>query len=202
MTQTANPSLRELKRETEQTRAGLTQTVEQLRISVSETAGDLRKRMSPEAIKAEVSDYVRSRGERLMEDITSAARRNPVQAVAVGASVTYPLLRLARAIPLPVLMVGAGLFFAGSNAAKDLAIGAMGQANDAVAAGSDQFRQSAASATSELDARTDSLRAGANAARDALISRTRDLKDSVAGAVATTTDGARNLATKGACATR
>lgn len=37
-----------------------------------------------------------------------------MQAVAVGASVAYPLLRLARAIPLPVLMVGAGLFFAGS----------------------------------------------------------------------------------------
>ena len=49
-----------------------------------------------------------------MNDVTSAARRNPMQAVAVGASVAYPLLRLARAIPLPVLMVGAGLFFTGS----------------------------------------------------------------------------------------
>jgi hypothetical protein len=43
------------------------------------------------------------------EDVTAAARRNPMQAVAVGASVAYPLLRLARAIPLPVLMVGAGV---------------------------------------------------------------------------------------------
>ena len=49
-----------------------------------------------------------------MNDVTSAARRNPMQAVAVGASIAYPLLRIARAIPLPVLMVGAGLFFAGS----------------------------------------------------------------------------------------
>jgi vacuolar-type H+-ATPase subunit E/Vma4 len=77
MNQSANPSLRELKRETEQTRAGLTQTVEQLRTSVSETASEIRQRISPEAIKAEVSDYVRSRGERLIEDITSAARRRP-----------------------------------------------------------------------------------------------------------------------------
>src|SRR5258708_35004829 len=37
-----------------------------------------------------------------------------MQAVAVGASVAYPLLRLARAIALPILMVGAGLFLAGS----------------------------------------------------------------------------------------
>ena len=81
---------------------------------VSQTADDLRQRVSPEAIKTEVSNYARNRGERLLEDITSAARRNPMQAVAVGASVAYPLLRLARAIPLPILMVGAGLFFAGT----------------------------------------------------------------------------------------
>jgi hypothetical protein len=61
MQQTANPSLQELRRETEQTRAGLTQTVEQLKTIVSDTASDLRQRMSPEAIKAEVAGYVRSR---------------------------------------------------------------------------------------------------------------------------------------------
>src|SRR5882757_9765069 len=107
-------SLHQIKRETEKTRAGLTDTVEQLRTSVAETASDIRQRISPDAIKAEVSDYIKSRGERLMNDVTAAARRNPMQAVAVGASVAYPLLRLARTIPLPVLMVGAGLFIAGS----------------------------------------------------------------------------------------
>jgi hypothetical protein len=114
MPQTDTRSLQQIKRETEQTRAGLTDTVEQLRISVAETASDIRQRISPDAIKAEVSDYIKSRGERLVNDVTAAARRNPMQAVAVGASVAYPLLRLARTIPLPVLMVGAGLFFAGS----------------------------------------------------------------------------------------
>src|SRR3982074_3734486 len=115
MPQTDTRSLQQIKRETEQTRAGLTDTVEQLRTSVAETASDIRHRISPDAIKAEVSDYIKSRGERLLNDLTAAARRNPMQAVAVGASVAYPLLRLARTIPLPVLMVGAGLFFAGSN---------------------------------------------------------------------------------------
>jgi hypothetical protein len=114
MAQTEVRSLQQIKRETEQARAGLTETVEQLRTSVTETASDIRQRIQPDAIKAEVSDYIRSRGERLLNDVTAAARRNPMQAVAVGASVAYPLLRLARTIPVPVLMVGAGLFFAGS----------------------------------------------------------------------------------------
>jgi hypothetical protein len=107
-------SLQQIKRETEQARAGLTDTVEQLRSTVSETASGIRQRISPEAIKAEVGDYFRSRGEQLLDSVTSAARRNPMQAVAVGASIAYPLLRLARSIPVPILMVGAGLFLAGS----------------------------------------------------------------------------------------
>src|SRR6202165_5045502 len=114
MPQADTRSLQQLQRETEQTRASLTDTVEQLKTSVAETASDIRHRIRPEVIKAEVSDYIKTRGEQLLSDATAAARRNPMQAVAVGASVAYPLLRLARAIPLPVLMVGAGLFFAGS----------------------------------------------------------------------------------------
>ena len=123
-------SLQQIKRETEQTRAGLTDTVEQLRTSVAETASDIRQRISPDAIKAEVSDYIKSRGEALMDDVTAAARRNPMQAVAVGASVAYPLLRMARAIPLPVLMVGAGLFFAGSKTGQAASQKAMDMASD------------------------------------------------------------------------
>jgi hypothetical protein len=107
-------SLQQIKRDTEQARAGLTDTVEQLRNSVTDTASDIRQRISPDAIKAEVSDYFRSRGEQLLDNVTTAARRNPIQAVAVGASIAYPLLRLARSIPVPILMVGVGLFLAGS----------------------------------------------------------------------------------------
>ena len=104
---------------------------------VSQTADDLRQRVSPEAIKTEVSNYARNRGERLLEDITSAARRNPMQAVAVGASVAYPLLRLARAIPLPILMVGAGLYFAGTKTGQS----ATQKASDLAADLSDEVRR-------------------------------------------------------------
>src|SRR3981081_3159769 len=116
--QTDARSLQQIKSETERTRAGLTDTVEQLKASVADTASDIRQRIRPDAIKAEVSDYIKGRGEQLLNDVTAAARRNPMQAVAVGASVAYPLLRLARTIPMPVLMVGAGLFLAGSKSGQ------------------------------------------------------------------------------------
>jgi hypothetical protein len=130
MQQASDRSLRELQRETEQTRAVLTQTVDRLKTSVTDTANEIRQRISPENIKAEVSDYVRSRGERMLDDITLAARRNPMQAVAVGASLAYPLLRFARSIPLPVLMVGAGLFLAGSKAGQSITQKASDMASD------------------------------------------------------------------------
>jgi len=205
MQKSANPSLGELKRETEQTRAGLTQTVEQLRTSVSETASDIRQRLSPESIKAEVSDYVRSRGERLVEDVTAAARRNPMQAVAVGASVAYPLLRLARAIPMPVLLVGAGLFFAGSKTGQ----GAVQKASDMASDLTDEVRrrghdlsdQVGSTIASARDAATDAVdRAGemmstgadrlrasagsASATLDTQAGAVRDTTASVADAVA------------------
>jgi hypothetical protein len=166
-------SLQQIKRETEQTRVSLSDTVEQLRASVTDTATDIRQRISPDAIKAEVSDYIRSRGERLMDDVTAAARRNPMQAVAIGASVAYPLLRMARAIPLPVLMVGAGLFFAGSKtgqAASQKAIDAASDLSDDVRRRAhdirDQMGESAttakAFASDNLDRLRDAVSGGAD----------------------------------------
>jgi hypothetical protein len=130
MAQTDTRSLQQIKLETEQARAGLTDAVEQLRTSVTETASDIRQRIQPDAIKAEVSDYIKSRGERLLNDVTAAARRNPMQAVAVGASVAYPLMRLARTIPVPILMMGAGLFLAGSKTGQAITQKASDVASD------------------------------------------------------------------------
>jgi hypothetical protein len=119
MAQGDTRSLQEIRRETELARAGLTSTVDDLRGTITETATEIRDRLRPDAIKAEVSGYIRNRGEELLHNITESARRNPMQAVAVGASVAYPLIRLARAIPLPVLMIGAGLFLAGSKTGRE-----------------------------------------------------------------------------------
>ncbi len=130
MAHTETRSLQDIKRETEQTRAGLTDTVEQLRTTVADTANDIRERVRPSAIKAEVSNYIRSRGEQMLDDITTAARENPIQAAAVGASLAYPMLRLMRAIPVPILMVGAGLYLASSKSGKAVTQKASDAASD------------------------------------------------------------------------
>jgi len=204
-------SLQQIKRETEQTRAGLTDTVEQLKTSVAETASDIRHRISPEAIKAEVSGYIKSRGEQLLNDVTSAARRNPMQAVAVGASVAYPLLRLARAIPLPVLMVGAGLFFAGSKTgratsqkASDVAADVSGEVARRLREMGDRMQETASAArtsaseqfdrvSSAIAGGTNQVRGLADAAGAAVASNSKRIKDSAASAGATLSDRASGL---------
>ena len=208
-------SLQQIKRETEQTRAGLTSTVEQLKTSVAETASDIRHRISPDAIKAEVSDYIRSRGEQLVSDVTSAARRNPMQAVAVGASIAYPLLKAARAIPLPVLMVGAGLFFAGSktgqaatqkasNMAADLSDEVVRRAHDL----SDQVQDTASSAknyaSDQYDRISSAVAGGASqvkgAADDAgatIASNSEKIRDSAVSAGTALSDRANTLKADG-----
>jgi hypothetical protein len=130
MSQGDTRSLSEIRRETEQTRAALTTTVEELRGTVTDTATDIKNRLRPDAIKTEVSGYIKSRGEQLFQDLTDMARRNPMQAVAIGASVAYPVMRLARAVPLPVLMIGAGLFLTGSKTGRDLSRKASDLAED------------------------------------------------------------------------
>jgi len=203
-------SLQQIKRETEQTRAGLTDTVEQLKTSVAETASDIRHRISPEAIKAEVSGYIKSRGEQLLNDITSAARRNPMQAVAVGASVAYPLLRLVRAIPLPVLMVGAGLFFAGSktgqtasqkasDVAADLSDDVARRARELGEQAQDTASAARTYASEQFDRVSSAIAGGtdqeglADAAGAAVASNSQRIKDSAASAGATLSDRASGL---------
>src|SRR5437868_4602981 len=171
MEQRDTRSLQQIKLETEQTRASLTQTVEQLRATVAE-------RINPDAIKGEVSQYVRSRGEQLLDDATAAVRRNPMQAVAVGASVAYPLLRLARAIPVPIWMVGAGLFLASSktgqsvsqkatDAASELSNSLMYRARDICdqAAGAADTAKSFAS--EKINRLTDAVSGGSNQSNSA-----------------------------------
>jgi hypothetical protein len=204
-------SLQQIKRETEQTRAGLTNTVEQLKTSVAETASDIRHRISPDAIKAEISEYIQSRGEQLVNDVTSAARRNPMQAVAVGASIAYPLLKIARAIPFPLLMVGAGLFLAGSKTgqaatqkasdmAADLSDEMVRRAHDL----RDQVQDTASSAknyASDQYERVSSAVAGGpsqvkgavNAAGGSIASSSDKIKDSAVSAGAVVSDRANSL---------
>jgi hypothetical protein len=125
MDQRDDRSLENVRSDVARARAGLTDTVD-----------ELRQRMSPEALRAEANDYFQKRGDRLLD----LARQNPLEATAIGALAAYPLLGVARSLPVPVLMVGAGLFLLSST-------------------GRDASRRVAAMAT-------DNIRDGANAARE------------------------------------
>lgn len=180
MEQSDTRSLQELKRETEQTRANLLDTVEQLRANVSESASDMRERIRPDAIKTEISQYLRTRAEELLED----AKRNPMQAVALGATVGYPLLRMARAIPLPVWMMGAGLFLAKSSTGQSLTKKATDAASD--------LSNSVAQRTREISDRAVDAVSTAKSVASEKVTR---LADAVTGAARSTgDDAAANLA--------
>lgn len=171
MIQSSGRSVEELRRETEATRAGLTRTVEELRDAVGDTTAELKAKIQPEAIKAEVSNYIRGRSETLLRDITDAAQRNPVQALAIGASLAFPMLRVARAIPLPVLMIGAGMFLSSTKKGRELAHQASETVDDVM---------------SEAGRRV-------HDARDSLSEAAADMKASASDAIANAKNAAHNL---------
>ncbi|MEZ5763720.1 MAG: DUF3618 domain-containing protein [Xanthobacteraceae bacterium] len=101
MVDRGSQSVSELRRQSERTRSELTRTVEQLKGSISSTADDIRQKVSPENIKAEVKDYVADKSRSWFDGLKQQATDNPMQALAAGAAVGIPLLRMVRGVPLP-----------------------------------------------------------------------------------------------------
>jgi hypothetical protein len=91
-------SLSQLEREADRTRFNLVNTVD-----------ELSTRVSPQAVKSNVTDYVRNSGRELWENIGVRARNNPLQTVAIATAVAYPVWRILANVPVPILLVGAGL---------------------------------------------------------------------------------------------
>lgn len=102
-------SVEELRRESERSRAALAASVDQLKDHLSKTAEGVRDRVTPEHVKAEVSDYISDTAQGWLNSLKQRAMDNPLQAVAAGTVLAVPMLRLARGFPLPLLMIGAGL---------------------------------------------------------------------------------------------
>ena len=73
----------------------------------------LQKRVSPSAIKHDVQNYVQTKKNGILEGLEQRAKENPLQAIAIAAGVAYPLLSLVRRIPVPILLIGAGVALSG-----------------------------------------------------------------------------------------
>jgi hypothetical protein len=198
--QTDTRSAEQIRRDAERNRAELTDTVHQLRETVTGAASDIRQKLSPDAIKGDVSDYFRARGESLIE----AARRNPMQAAAVGALAVWPLARIARSIPLPVMMIGAGLFLTGSQTgqriskqaadrASDLADTARRMAHDVA----DQSAEAVAAVADKAASMTESVRSSVAATANDAADGAREMMEGAAsgahGIAQTATDVAHNV---------
>ena len=74
----AEPSVDMLRAEAEATRRRLTGTVDDLRTQVSDTATDIKERLSPAAIKTEVTQYVRDSRDQLWHTPRAKGARQPV----------------------------------------------------------------------------------------------------------------------------
>jgi hypothetical protein len=102
-------SVEELRRDSEQSRAELAATVDRLREQIADTAEDIRYKVSPEHIKAEVTGFISHKTHSWLDALKQQAMDNPMQAVVAGTAIAVPAMRLARGFPLPLLMIGAGL---------------------------------------------------------------------------------------------
>jgi len=188
MSSDVDPSVQTLRAEAEINRARLTGTVEELRTQVADTATDLKERFSPSAIKAEVTDYVRDSRDQLWHSLEQRARDNPLQAVAVGAALAFPAFKLLRAMPMPLLLVGAGILLSrttGQNGPSHTGNGLYQRARYAADAVQERARYAA-------DAVQDRTRYAADAIHD----RARDAVETTTGALDDATEKARRKLTE------
>src|SRR3954468_9768093 len=186
-------SVQALRAEAETNRARLTGTVEDLRAQVTDTATDLKERLSPAAIKAEVTDYVRGSRDQLWHSIERKARENPLQAVAVGAAVAWPALKLMRAMPAPLLLVGAGLLLSRKTGAAQIDLSqAAVRMQERAGAASDMVTDAAGRTTDaarrQLHDAQDYVRDGIDTVMQRTAAATSAMRDQVADAA----KGARN----------
>jgi uncharacterized phage infection (PIP) family protein YhgE len=186
-------SLTDLKREAERTRAELAETVDQLRSKVSDSVTDFRERASPDAMKAEISGYIRTRADALMD----RARENPLQTAAIGIGVAYPLLKIARSIPAPILMVGAGLYLLGTGSGQKLSETVSKKVAEAAEGISDSFGAGLDVANRKVHDTQDLAASGLAAARDTMASGVGSVTQQAAAFASSLNqlkDGAANLA--------
>jgi ElaB/YqjD/DUF883 family membrane-anchored ribosome-binding protein len=195
------PSVQALRAEAEANRTRLSGTADALRTQVEDTASDLKERLSPSAIKAEVTDYVRDSRDQLWHSLEQKARDNPLQAVAVGAALAFPAFKLLRAMPAPLLLVGAGLLLSRGTVNPGTVIS---QAADAM---QDRARSAVDSATGVMDDATsmarahlhdaqDYVREGIGSVQERAAAATSSVKDRVTGAVDDATSAVGDMANK------
>jgi hypothetical protein len=102
-------SIESLRQKSEQRRAELKETISQLSQTLSDTTDEIKTTLSPRHLTEEARSYAKERGEQVVDTIRENVVKHPLQAMAIGAVAAYPLLGLARKVPVPLALIGAGL---------------------------------------------------------------------------------------------
>jgi ElaB/YqjD/DUF883 family membrane-anchored ribosome-binding protein len=157
--------------------------------------------MSPQALKDGLRDYARETSNGFLQTLEQRARENPLQTVAIAAGLAYPAWRLLMNIPVPILLVGAGLALSRSNggtagytpASFDTAADALGRAKEATAAkvsdGMDVIKAQAGAAADRMTKAVDSTVQAGKAQMEAITNK-------AAAAASSASDAAAAIANK------
>lgn len=194
MPSTNEPSVQELRQESERAREALAFTVSELRERVGDTASELKTLVSPSHIKQEIKDYIREERESLVQSLQRKAKENPLQLAAVGAAVAYPAWGLLRAIPTPLLLIGAGLFLTskrGQQSSKEI----KAKVEEVIQQGSDKVSDLAGSVRSDLEDRLAGARYAMEDVQDAVTSTISEAADKARATVHDVTDVVKAAAT-------
>ena len=188
-------SVEELRRESERSRAELAATVDRLRERISDTAEDIRYKVSPQHIKSEASDFISHKTQSWVDALKQQAMEHPMQVIAAGTAVALPVLRLARGFPLPLLMIGAGLALT-SKTVRDRAAEAAAPAMDKAREKMDDTAERAQSLRGDVKDAVSSARSQAtgmaNDAQDTAAGFADDVRNRAAQAADTVTDKFRS----------
>ena len=155
-------AVRELSREAEITREGLETSVSELNKKMSGTIDDLKDRLTPSHIKEEFKGYIREESSEILSSLQRKAHDNPLQAIAIGAAVAYPFWGVLKSIPVPLLLIGGGVWLSRQN---------NGKLSRAVKEGAGDLAQSVKDAEG-------SIAANINAVKDTVSDKAQDMLDS------------------------
>jgi ElaB/YqjD/DUF883 family membrane-anchored ribosome-binding protein len=190
MSSLIEPSVEELRKESERSREALATTASELRTRMGDTATELKTIISPAHIKRKFQDSVHERRDSLVKSLQRKARENPLQVAAVGAAAAYPAWALLRAIPTPLLLIGAGLFLTsgrGQQSAKEI----KAKVDEVVQQGSERLADTAGSIKSDLEDRIAGARYGAEEIRDTVTSAASTIAEKTRATFSDTADAVK-----------
>jgi ElaB/YqjD/DUF883 family membrane-anchored ribosome-binding protein len=193
MPSSTEPSIEELRGQSELTREALASTVGELRNKVSDAATEVKTIVSPAHVKQEFKEYIRQERDTFAKSLKRKAEENPLQLAAIGAAVAYPAWGLLRSIPTPLLLIGAGLFLTskrGHETAKQMSA----QIEDVVQQGTASMSDAVTSIKSDLQDRVADARRGAEEISGSMSSAAASAADKVRAAVHDTTDKLKSAA--------